>query len=301
MGGIWKENWKRGAKQKSVSAVEGHDLVRVEDLHGFHSLLPSDGSLIVGSGSEWVILSAGISGYVLTSDGTNISWEQSTGIAASGTVGIADLSASGFVVGPLSAINRSVAIYDGTTGKLIRDSLFLIDSSGNASIAGNTLISGDLTVLGNIIGLDLSSSGFVVGPTSSLDRSIAIYDGTTGKLITDSLITIDSSGNLTLISGDITVLNGTIINSVSSGTPNVYNISNTYFNAITSATTGVFLPLTPTQGQQHIIKDINGTAGSTPITVDGNGNTIDGSLQLLLTNNYESTTLIFGPTEWNII
>lgn len=244
MGGIWKENWKRGAKQRSVSALEGHDLVRVEDLNGLPSLSPSTGSLIIGSGLEWITLGIGQAGFVLKSDGTTAGWD----IDASGADGgIPDLSASGFVVGPASAIDRSVAIYDGTTGKLITDTLFTIDTGGNVNIGGNTIISGDLTVLG-----DISNTGLV-------------------------------------------------INTVSSGTAITYNITDVYFNAITSATTGVVLPPSPVTGQRHIIKDIDGVAGTSPITVDGNGNTIDSLSTLVLSSDFESATLIFGPTEWNII
>jgi len=39
VGGIWKENWKRGARQRSVSAVDPFDLLRVEDI----ALLGLDG------------------------------------------------------------------------------------------------------------------------------------------------------------------------------------------------------------------------------------------------------------------
>lgn len=236
MGGIWKENWKRGAKKSSISAFDGHDLVRVEDLNGFPFLSPSGGSIIIGSGLEWIGLSVGASGFVLTSNGTTVDWE-----AATGGGGIIDLTASGFVVGPVSAVDRSIAVYDGTTGKLVTDSLVIIDSSGNLSVGGNITVSGIVT---NI---------------------------------------------------------GVVTNTISSGTITTYNITNAYFNAITSATTGVVLPLSPVEGQQHIIKDIDGTASITPIIVDGNGNTIDGSITLSLSSNYEAKTVIFGPTEWNII
>ena len=32
MGSIWQENYRRSAKQRSVSAIDDHDLVRIEDL-----------------------------------------------------------------------------------------------------------------------------------------------------------------------------------------------------------------------------------------------------------------------------
>lgn len=48
----------------------------------------------------------------------------------SGTAG------SGDVVGPASATNTAVAVYNGTTGKLIQNTPFLIDGSGNVSGGG---------------------------------------------------------------------------------------------------------------------------------------------------------------------
>lgn len=44
--------------------------------------------------------------------------------------------------------------------------------------------------------LDLvnDTSGFVVGPASATDTAIARYDGTTGKLIQDSIATVQDGG-----------------------------------------------------------------------------------------------------------
>jgi len=47
----------------------------------------------------------------------------------------------------------------------------------------------------------------VTGPASSTDEAIVRYDGTTGKLVQNSSVTIDDSGNM-IIAGDLTV-NGT--------------------------------------------------------------------------------------------
>lgn len=41
-----------------------------------------------------------------------------------------------------------------------------------------------------------SASGDVVGPAGATDTAIALYDGITGKLIKDSLVTINGSGNI---------------------------------------------------------------------------------------------------------
>lgn len=47
--------------------------------------------------------------------------------------------------------------------------------------------------------------GDVVGPASSTDNAVALFDGTTGKLLKDSGITVDANGNVT-IAGDDNVL-----------------------------------------------------------------------------------------------
>jgi hypothetical protein len=83
----------------------------------------------------------------------------------------------GDVDGPSSATDNAIAIFDGTTGKLLKDSLTLI-----ASVATKPIPQSDVT---NLV-TDLAAK--VAGPASSLNNSIAIYSGTTGKLIKDSAI-----------------------------------------------------------------------------------------------------------------
>lgn len=142
-------------------------------------------------------------------------------------------------------------------------------------------------------------SGNVQGPSSSTDNAIVLFDGTSGNLVKDSLVTIDSSGNI-YTPGTI-FNNGVVVNTVASGTTSVYTLDDNYYHAILSGVSTVNLPSSPQIGQQHVIKDIDGVASTNNIIIDGNGNTIDGQSQVLLTNNYESITLIFGPREWNLI
>jgi hypothetical protein len=56
--------------------------------------------------------------------------------------------------------------------------------------------SGVVTLLASTSG----ASGDVVGPASATDTAVALFDGTTGKLIKNSLVTVGSTGN-TIISG----------------------------------------------------------------------------------------------------
>ena len=88
------------------------------------------------------------------------------------------------------------------------------------------------------------SSGDVMGPTASTDNAIVRFDGTTGKLVQNSVVTIDDTGNTdfaqtpVLYSGDGTVKSGRLLGRYSyrTATPTTayyYDLNNS--NTITSA------------------------------------------------------------------
>ena len=68
---------------------------------------------------------------------------------------------TGDVVGPAGAVNNRIPLFDGTTGKLIKDS-----------------------------GVLLSDLGDVDGPAGAVNNRLAVFDGTTGKLIKDGGVTV---------------------------------------------------------------------------------------------------------------
>lgn len=88
---------------------------------------------------------------------------------------------------------------------------------------------------------------------------------------------------------------------VPTGTPTTITNSDYFVGA--SGSTTINLPPTPSDGQRHVIKDSLGTAGSSNITVDGNGYLIDDSSTALLVNNYEAMTIIFSSVlgRWQLI
>jgi hypothetical protein len=61
------------------------------------------------------------------------------------------------------------------------------------------------------------------------------------------------------------------------------------------------LMASPINGQQLIIKDTVGSAGSNNITISGNGKNIDGSGSKSISTNYGSTTLMYNGTQWGAI
>lgn len=73
-----------------------------------------------------------------------------------------------------------------------------------------------------------SSSGDVVGPASATDNAIVRYDGTTGKVIKNSVVTIDDDGNI--LGSDSIQFSGTIpTGTIPSGTL-YFNTSNNTLN-----------------------------------------------------------------------
>lgn len=66
---------------------------------------------------------------------------------------------TGGVIGPESSVDGNIAVFDGATGKIIKDYGFTPEQL---------------------------TAEFVIGPESSIDGGIAVFDGTTGKLVKDS-------------------------------------------------------------------------------------------------------------------
>ena len=81
--------------------------------------VPTAGAVPYGTGTAYAFTSAGTVGQVLTSAGAGVP--------------IWTTNASGDVTGPASSTDNAVARFDGTTGKLIQNSVTTIDDTGNAS------------------------------------------------------------------------------------------------------------------------------------------------------------------------
>ena len=101
----------------------------------------------------------------------------------------------GVVVGPVSAIDGRLAVFNGTSGKIVKDS-------------------------------GIKASDVVTGPTSATSNRVAIFDGTSGKLLKDSGFTLGCSvpadakftdNNTTYSAGTGLVLNNTTFAIANSG------------------------------------------------------------------------------------
>ena len=143
---------------------------------------------------------------------------------------------SGDVAGPASAVNNGVALFNGTTGKLLKDggTLAAVALSGDYDDLTDKPTLGTAAALNvgtaalNVVQLDAlaklpavdgsqltnlptpSGVGDVVGPASATNNAVPQYDGTTGKLLKDgpsigtaanNLVQLDGSAKLPAVDG----------------------------------------------------------------------------------------------------
>jgi hypothetical protein len=134
---------------------------------------------------------------------------------------------SGDVAGPASAANNGVALFDGTTGKLLKDGGTL----ATVALSGDYDDLSDKPTLGTAAALDVGTGanqvvqldgsarlpavdgsqltniaqatgvGDVVGPASSTADAFARFDGTTGKLLKDGVVAGTGANNLVQLDG----------------------------------------------------------------------------------------------------
>ncbi len=113
---------------------------------------------------------------------------------------IIDTLQSGDVVGPASAVTLRVAVFNGTTGKLIADGGMTIAQIIATATSGTVVgpvgaVADNLPSFNGVSGVIIKDSGIgaltvVVGPVAATNNDIAVYDGVTGKLIKDGGSTI---------------------------------------------------------------------------------------------------------------
>jgi hypothetical protein len=154
----------------------------------------------------------------------------------------------------------------GTTRNIVAPSqskTYIVVNQANASVVlkgsattGVTIRAGQAaTCVWNGADFEIVASGDVDGPASATDNAIARYDGTTGKLIQNSSVTIDDSNN---VSG-VVQLNATTLDATNLEVTNLKAKDGTAAGSIADSTGVVTL------------------ASSVLTTTDINGGTVDGT------------------------
>ena len=103
-----------------------------------------------------------------------------------------------------------LGVYDAGTGYVINDAVFYNGSSYICKLASTGNLPTDTTYWDLMAqqGAAGSGSGDVSGPSSSTDNAIARFDLATGKLIQNSLVTVDDNGSVNIPAGQQYLVNG---------------------------------------------------------------------------------------------
>jgi hypothetical protein len=228
------------------------------------------------------IPAGGTGGQVLKKvDGTdyNVEWDDDLTGGGGG----------GDVVGPGAATDNRVVRWDGATGTAVQDSAVTIDDSGNATGLGNVTMTGNLTVSGTVDGRDVSAdgtaqdthiaaaaphAGHLTGPASVADNRLARFDGTTGKIVQESVIDVDDLGNVDgvknlTMSGDLVLESGEIT------APGGIDIAGSVEVGATLTTGALIVESTSTLGGNVSVTGNISVSG----TVDGRDVSTDGTAQ----------------------
>ena len=115
------------------------------------------------------------------------------------------------------------------------------------------------------------SSGDVAGPTASTDNAIVRFDGTTGKLVQNSVVTIGDTGNMAGV-GTLSVSGNTIIS--------------------TTDNTNAALRITQLGTGNALLVEDSTNPDSTPFVIDATGNVVRGNATLLNAPGLASTTAL---------
>lgn len=143
---------------------------------------PTAGAVPYGTGTAYGFTTAGTAGQVLTSNGAGVpTWTTNAG---------------GDVTGPASSTDNAIARFDGTTGKLIQNSVTTIDDTGNASgILSQQFSNGSaVTLAAGKFWYDGSTGAWNMGMgngniTQQVGEEIFVY-GKASAAITDSPLQI---------------------------------------------------------------------------------------------------------------
>lgn len=109
---------------------------------------------------------------------------------------------TGNVVGPASATDLAIAIYDGATGLLLKNSLATISAAGKIS-APNLLLTGQtastvpyLDASKNLVSSAVTPTelGFVSGVTSAIQTQLGTKEATANKGVANGYASLDASG-----------------------------------------------------------------------------------------------------------
>lgn len=247
----------------------------------------------------------------------------------------------GNVIGPVSSTNLAIAIYNGTSGTSIQNSAVTITGTNTlnavgtilSSLTANRALASDgsknivassvtLTELNFVSGATSNiqaqinaitgGTGDVVGPGSATDLAICIFNGTTGKLIQNSAVTVTATNKLNAAAINISGLTASTA-LVTDASKNIISSSVTsselgFVSGVTSSIQtqlNAKLSTTLTTAQIFIGNGSNIATGVIPsggFTIDANGFSLLGAqynFTKIITSGGTSTAVAGSANLWS--
>jgi len=165
----------------------------------------------------------------------------------------------------------------GGGGHTIQDEGTPLTARTNLNFVGATVtVTDDAINDATVVTIVGDGTGDVVGPASATDNAIARFDGTTGKLIQNSTVTISDSGNILATryssgSDDVMTVNGTLTNSnfaAHSDSAAIYE-SHTHTNSAGSGSIYYMARSRGTEGAETVVQNGDVLGGITFVGFDG--------------------------------
>ena len=160
------------------------------------STIPTNGQLLIGNGTGYTLNTLGVGAGISVTNGIGTIVVANTGVLSftGGTTGLTPATAT---TGNVTLAGTLVIANGGTNGSATPTAGAVAYGTGTAygftaaGTAGQVLTSNGA----GVPTWTTNAGGDVTGPASSTDNAVARFDGTTGKLIQNSVTTIDDTGN----------------------------------------------------------------------------------------------------------
>lgn len=166
------------------------------------AMAPVAGAVVYSSGTNFNLTTVGSPGQVLSSNGAGApTWLTITGAgtvtSVDGSGGTTGLTVSG---GPITTagtltLGGTLAISAGGTGlgAAATNGQLLIGNGSGYTLAALTA-GANVTITNGTGSITIAATGDVVGPAGATSGAISLFNGGTGKLLKNSVITINASG-----------------------------------------------------------------------------------------------------------
>lgn len=183
-------------------------------------LSPVNGEVLYGLNGSWAILQNGSHGQVLKVNGATLAWEAD----ATGGGGSSEWTDNGDFLTPADGVTEKIVVGHNTNGIgmiTLNGSMTFVPSPEPSNVMGYSYgelyyssVDNNLHFLiddtGTWIDTDLFAFGDVNGSGSTTDTAVAIWSGTSGKKIDESVVLIDAMGGIT--GADSITLGGSMAN-----------------------------------------------------------------------------------------